>query len=267
MKEETKTEPTTRKEPIIGWAAAAEVSGRAVPFLRRQLGKGVLRSERNAAGEHVFERSDLEALRPSPVPVPAEFPPLDGVQAGGDTANLPPVEVDTDGISAETYSSVYADLEAGKTIAAIVIDRKLLPETVEKIVAKWRKGKSVDLNGPGVPAELERLRAELRTVKEAWTKAVKVVNDWATEVKDLRKKIGEPESDLNTAVSEARDASANLAERIGKLESTRLSKDEIPELVENLVQALAKAGILVGSPRAAPAPAMPLAPWGSWPPR
>jgi hypothetical protein len=157
MSEETKDEQTSEKESVVGWNAAAEFARRSVPWLRRHHAKGRLRSERSAGGEHVFARSDLKALRPEPAPEPEQ-----AVPASEGSVTMPPiVPVDSDGISGETYSLIFADLEAGKQFATIVVERKQLPETVEKIVAKWRRAKVSDLNNPSVPAEIALLKKRL----------------------------------------------------------------------------------------------------------
>jgi hypothetical protein len=179
--EQAKDELASEKESVVGWNAAAEFARRSVPWLRRHHAKGELRSERSAGGEHVFARSDLEALRPEPAPDPE---PEQAVPASEGSASAPPImPVDNDGISGETYSLIFADLEAGKQFAAIIVERKLLPETVEKIIAKWRRAKATDLNNPSVPAEIELLKRRLEPLAAQNERLQEIITDAKNTVK------------------------------------------------------------------------------------
>lgn len=164
--EKTTDEKVNEPDRVIGWSSAATVARRSVAYLRRQVEKGRLRSDKNAAGENVFARTELEELRPTEPPAPVPLPPL--------TASDAAVAAKADGTASsaasvaarpmsegELQAAVFDDLGHGKRISQIVIDRRLPLEDVLRIFNDWKKACLVDLNAPSVPAEVELLKKRM----------------------------------------------------------------------------------------------------------
>lgn len=166
---DTNDDAGAQDDRVVGWSAASEVARRTIPWLRRHLAQGLLRSQRDENGQHVFSRADLEALRPAePTLGPGSLAiranegthrnPTDEASSVERAASAPPV--DEQGVSVDAYAQVFEDLTAGKTLDRIVVERKLLPDVVERVARRWWALKEADLNTPSTPAELSLLRGD-----------------------------------------------------------------------------------------------------------
>jgi hypothetical protein len=173
-----------QNQVVIGWQAAAKFVGKNASWMRRQVAAGRIRAEKNEAGENVFVRSELEALRPpaSPTPAAVETPVVPGgaVSSGADGGgNSPPLSAAPRPLTkGELYAAVFEELDAGKRVSEIVRKLKVPVDEVLRIVAEWKTAGAADLNAPSVPAEIATMTAQ---VKEAYDFA-KGWREWADVV-------------------------------------------------------------------------------------
>ncbi|MBN1770830.1 MAG: hypothetical protein JXB32_06210 [Deltaproteobacteria bacterium] len=171
------TPKSEKPDFVVGWSAAAGIAQRSASWLRRRVAEGTLRSDRDAEAQHTFLRADLEALQPPkepspPLPREQSVPEAADCQREGGPSGAAALPAATAAATApamaegELQALVFDDLEQGRRIAQIVIERRLPRADVARIVEEWRKAGIADLNSPGVPAEVEKLQQRVGGLKE-----------------------------------------------------------------------------------------------------
>ncbi|MBN2575785.1 MAG: hypothetical protein JXP73_14560 [Deltaproteobacteria bacterium] len=144
-------------------------------------------------GVYLFAASDLEALRsssppangtgsvaePSPDQMPSESASMDEPATPGSLAAHEP-DSSRDG---EISATVFADLNAGKDLRTIVVERKLPPEVVHRWYQEWLRCAQID--GLKVPATERRIFA-LERMLEVHKKCADTMFE---EIQGLRERV------------------------------------------------------------------------------
>jgi len=124
-------------------AKAATMLECSVASVRRLEQSGTLHPAVDAAtGERSFDIAELQR-------VAAE-------RSGKDATALPPLQTNGD-----VSATIFELLEAGRSLADIVMQLRVPPEAAERTALAWMRLKQLDLNAPSVPGTVAKL---IRTV-------------------------------------------------------------------------------------------------------
>ena len=152
---------------VRGWESAAEVAGRSATSLRKLVEAKKLAAQKDEDGVYVFERASLEALPPAKVLATGQLgedEAADRREPAPSTAGDKPEPLDGTG---ELAALVFGDLQNGRELRQIVVERRLAPETVRRAYDQWLSLGEVD--APRKPEAEARLAAAEMSIAELAT--------------------------------------------------------------------------------------------------
>jgi hypothetical protein len=194
-----------KHDEIRGLRAAAKLTERSPSGLQKLVDSGDLPATK-VDGVYVFAAADLEALRagsrpaaanetatePSPeVDVAVAEPAAPPAAAPAQPAETQPTPRSGSTSQGEIASMVFADLNAGKTLCAIVVERKLPPDVVRHWHDQWVELAHIDtLRTPAGERRLFGLERLLGVYKESQDQAFQEIQDLRERVEAIERGIG-----------------------------------------------------------------------------
>jgi hypothetical protein len=194
-----------KHDEIRGLRAAAKLTERSPSGLQKLVDSGDLPATK-VDGVYVFAAADLEALRagsrpaaanetatePSPeVDVAVAEPAAPPAAAPAQPAETQPTPRSDPTSQGEIASMVFADLNAGKTLCAIVVERKLPPDVVRHWHDQWVELAHIDtLRTPAGERRLFGVERELDIHKESQDQAFAEIGDVRERLDLLEQMLG-----------------------------------------------------------------------------
>lgn len=133
-------------------AEAAQALGISISAVRKLESAGKLHPQVHPEnGTRLYDAAEVEELRARRLGASKAEKPQ-GLSGSSDTEG-------------EVAARVFARLDKGERLTAIVVTEKLPPDVVRKVAEQWRALKEADFNAPSVPREMALLRQRLQELE------------------------------------------------------------------------------------------------------